>query len=355
MPLHQTISLSIAAVSLGLLYLFLCLGPLMRRRRQRNRLLPVPVPYPPSGFPQPVHQVVGAVFVTLFFYLCIPGIVGGEDQEDPPLEKSVPTLVEEQTASETQEAHQPATDTPTPELPPAQSPTEETACDREEESAATSEPADQTPEPQASDTPAEEAQPDTIPTTTIEELVQLVADPLFTLLLFSPLLILFLQLPSAHPSSSSLAQKAAVIFLYLLLNYLISTVYQLTNLPTLLTEWTQAPELQPISQDVAQESSPLALCSMAISIIIIAPICEEICFRGFIFNSLVQNWGLPLAAIFTGILFGAVHFSLLHFIPLSILGTLLAISYYRTRTIWTPITIHALFNAIGFLALLQYT
>lgn len=330
--LHENISLILAFASLGLLYACLFLAPWARRFRQRKRLLPVPEPYPPSTFPDAGQRWFSALFVTFFFVILFSPSTSDETSE----------VTETQTVPYLVEAVQP--DAP-----------ENSTSDREAITAST----ESVPEEDREGSSRGSLPPDSA-TSDIEQTTADVSadtsfflqDSLMSLLLYSPLFILFFFVPNANTSQIPVRRKILRVAEYLLLAYLISFLYNLTGLPNLLIEWTQAPELQQISQDVQSIADPIGLAGAFISIVIITPICEEICFRGFIFNSLVRDWGMPIAATVSGLLFGAVHFSLLHFIPLSVLGIILAVSYYRSRSIWTPIAIHALFNAIGIAALI---
>jgi membrane protease YdiL (CAAX protease family) len=54
----------------------------------------------------------------------------------------------------------------------------------------------------------------------------------------------------------------------------------------------------------------------------------------------------------TSLLFGAAHFNLPTFVPLTIFSLLLIFLYEKTASLWTCITAHSLFNLIGFLMLL---
>lgn len=330
--LHENISLILAFASLGLLYACLFLAPLARQFRQRMHLLPEPEPYPPATFPDVGNRWFAALFVTVFFVMLFSPSPSGETGGG----------TEEQTVPDLVEAVQPeAPENPTSNGEAITASVESVPVEEREGTI-------QDSLHPHSDT-CNGKQP------AIEEFTDtsfFLQDSLLTLLLYTPLFILFFCVPNANTSQIPVKRKILCVAQYLLLAYLISFLYNLTGLPKLLIEWTQAPELQQISQDVQSIADPMALTGAFVSIVVITPICEEICFRGFIFNSLVRDWGMPIAATVSGLLFGAVHFSLLHFIPLSALGIILAVSYYRGRSIWTPITIHSLFNAIGIAALI---
>ncbi|MGJ8675947.1 MAG: CPBP family intramembrane glutamic endopeptidase [Akkermansiaceae bacterium] len=84
---------------------------------------------------------------------------------------------------------------------------------------------------------------------------------------------------------------------------------------------------------------------IAVMVVIIAPIVEEVVFRGYIYPVTHRFTGRFFAAIMTSVLFGIVHFNIAALLPLVFLALILTIAYEFTKSIWTPICIHALFNA----------
>lgn len=81
-----------------------------------------------------------------------------------------------------------------------------------------------------------------------------------------------------------------------------------------------------------------------------APLFEELFFRGFLFRGLARSWGWPLGALVSGAAFGAIHLQLTVFFPLFVLGVALAWVYQKTGSLWTSITLHAVFNGISVIA-----
>jgi uncharacterized protein len=84
---------------------------------------------------------------------------------------------------------------------------------------------------------------------------------------------------------------------------------------------------------------------------VIAPICEETLFRGYIFGALSKWKGwLPAAAI-TGVLFGGVHYGSappVDLVPLAVLGFALCWLYRRTGSLYPCIAVHSLNNSFAF-------
>ncbi len=84
---------------------------------------------------------------------------------------------------------------------------------------------------------------------------------------------------------------------------------------------------------------------MAISVVIIAPVIEEIVFRGYIYTVTKRYTARIFSTIISAVLFGVVHNYIPGLVPLAFLAILLTISYEITGSLWAPISIHALFNA----------
>ena len=84
---------------------------------------------------------------------------------------------------------------------------------------------------------------------------------------------------------------------------------------------------------------------IAISVVIIAPIVEEVVFRGYIYTVTKRYTARIFSTIISAVLFGVVHNYIPGLVPLAFLAILLTISYEITGSLWAPISIHALFNA----------
>ncbi|MCJ7810961.1 MAG: CPBP family intramembrane metalloprotease [Dehalococcoidia bacterium] len=95
--------------------------------------------------------------------------------------------------------------------------------------------------------------------------------------------------------------------------------------------------------------SAVALPLVALLAIAAAPIAEETFFRGFLFPALRMRWGTFWAALASGLVFAALHFSLGSLVPFTIIGMLLAWAYVFSGSLWAPIAAHFLFNAVSFI------
>jgi len=97
---------------------------------------------------------------------------------------------------------------------------------------------------------------------------------------------------------------------------------------------------------------PALLGAIAFSAIIIAPIAEEFIFRGYLYPVVKRYSERWFAALFTGLLFGVVHFNLMGLPLLIIMGVVLVILYEITGSLWVPIACHATFNSLSVASML---
>jgi hypothetical protein len=102
----------------------------------------------------------------------------------------------------------------------------------------------------------------------------------------------------------------------------------------------------------AVESKSL-LAAMLFVACVLAPINEELLFRGAIFRFCRQRFGREPALIVSGVLFGALHGNWAGFVPLGLLGAALALAYERTGDIRVSMIAHGLFNLNTLLVVLS--
>jgi len=106
-------------------------------------------------------------------------------------------------------------------------------------------------------------------------------------------------------------------------------------------------EILRIYQENDQVSIRILLAVMAV---VIAPIVEEVVFRGYIYPVCKRHSGRVIATFVTSLFFSAVHFSIPALLPLFILAIFLTIAYELSGSIWVPIAIHACFNGFTLIA-----
>jgi hypothetical protein len=88
------------------------------------------------------------------------------------------------------------------------------------------------------------------------------------------------------------------------------------------------------------------LLLFALVTVVLAPIAEELLFRGFLFGGLLR-FGFVPAMLISAVAFAAWHLSP-QAIPLIAVGCVLAWLYYVSASLWQAITFHAIFNLVAF-------
>ncbi len=112
-------------------------------------------------------------------------------------------------------------------------------------------------------------------------------------------------------------------------------------------EWMESLGVESMQGTVRllQESNdPLVLGLMAFAAVIVAPFCEEIVFRGYLYSAGKRFAGPWASGIASSLVFAAAHGSMAALLPLFVFGCALAFLYQRTGSLWAPIAVHFCFN-----------
>jgi len=95
-----------------------------------------------------------------------------------------------------------------------------------------------------------------------------------------------------------------------------------------------------------QADDPTAFVALLTVTSVLAPLLEEVVFRGFLLASLTKWLPTPGAVLFSSVLFGLAHLAPRDFVELVVLGMVLGFSYARTRNLLTPMLIHSMWNSV---------
>ena len=98
--------------------------------------------------------------------------------------------------------------------------------------------------------------------------------------------------------------------------------------------------------------APISTLALVAGAVFIAPICEEIFFRGFLFAGLLHRMSLWPAALLAAFLFALAHGDVGSFAVLFVIGLVLAFVRWRVGSIWPGIIIHAANNATAAIAII---
>ncbi len=84
-----------------------------------------------------------------------------------------------------------------------------------------------------------------------------------------------------------------------------------------------------------------------LSSVIVAPIVEELIFRGLIFRSLKGGMPRIVAALVSSAVFAVLHGTIMWMLYTFLLGLVLCVLYEKTRSLWACIACHMAFNIMG--------
>jgi membrane protease YdiL (CAAX protease family) len=99
---------------------------------------------------------------------------------------------------------------------------------------------------------------------------------------------------------------------------------------------------------IAGSGNTLAVFLIFFNVAVLAPFCEEIIFRGFLYSSLRTRIGIFPAILASSLIFAGIHFDRGGALMLLALGPVLALAFERTRSLVPAMVAHGLWNAGSF-------
>lgn len=106
-----------------------------------------------------------------------------------------------------------------------------------------------------------------------------------------------------------------------------------------------------LPDELGVDESTVNLVLVLFLVVVMAPVAEELLFRGYVYRALRNGTGVWVAALVSGLIFGGIHLgsSPTEFIPpLMLLGVGLALLYQWTGSLYAPVALHAFNNSIAF-------
>ena len=112
------------------------------------------------------------------------------------------------------------------------------------------------------------------------------------------------------------------------------------------------PEQEDVTEQLGYGESAIADVVVAILVIGVAPLTEELFFRGFMFAGLRRRMPFIVAAGISAGIWGLFHYTGAGtwgvVIQLAAFGVILSWLYQRTGSLWPAVAVHALNNALAF-------
>lgn len=106
------------------------------------------------------------------------------------------------------------------------------------------------------------------------------------------------------------------------------------------------PETQDILRLMVDSGAGPLRVYLAVFGVLIAPLAEEVGFRGIALPALARHIGFPAAALVISIVFAALHLNAAAFLPLVALSLAFSLAYLYSGSLAVPIAMHALFNGV---------
>jgi membrane protease YdiL (CAAX protease family) len=103
--------------------------------------------------------------------------------------------------------------------------------------------------------------------------------------------------------------------------------------------------------DLGGGADVIAALAVSLTVIVVAPVTEELFFRAFFYRALRNRFRTSAAALIDGTVFGALHFEgwgTVEILPvIAFFGVGVCLVYEATGNVFAPIAIHSAFNTLA--------
>lgn len=146
--------------------------------------------------------------------------------------------------------------------------------------------------------------------------------------------------PYANPPAR--IGQVPLVFYILLLPILIVSMSVILD-PV--TDWLEMPEfMKKMFEQMTETNVPTF-----IAVVVAAPLLEEWLLRSVALKGMLQHMAPWKAIVWSAVMFGVIHGNPWQAIPAFLMGCLFGWIYYRTRSYWTCVALHAINNGMSFL------
>jgi membrane protease YdiL (CAAX protease family) len=108
------------------------------------------------------------------------------------------------------------------------------------------------------------------------------------------------------------------------------------------------PEVPPqaIEEVLRAAKRPEEILFIVLAAVFLAPMVEELFYRGMIYPYLRNHFGILGGSLISGLIFGLAHWDLWRALPLAIGGVLLCWIYEKSGSLWASICAHGVWNGV---------
>lgn len=114
-------------------------------------------------------------------------------------------------------------------------------------------------------------------------------------------------------------------------------------------------DVQDIVRFLQKAESPRDRWAVLVMAVVVAPVAEEVIFRGFLYSTAKKYAGAFVSAVATSLLFAGLHGHMPSVPALFTLAMCLVLAYEKTGTLLVPMIMHSVFNAVSVTAILFFT
>lgn len=99
--------------------------------------------------------------------------------------------------------------------------------------------------------------------------------------------------------------------------------------------------------------SPVGVITLSIVVIAVAPVVEELFYRGLWLRAASRRWGMVAGVVVSALVFGSVHLQPADTVPLALFGVVAGVLAARAGRLGPAIFAHVAFNATAVVSLLR--
>jgi membrane protease YdiL (CAAX protease family) len=104
--------------------------------------------------------------------------------------------------------------------------------------------------------------------------------------------------------------------------------------------------LQDVVYAISDVTSPALRVYLFAFAALVAPLFEEILFRGIALPVLARRFGAGAAVVIVSVLFALIHGHVPSLVPLFVLSAAMSLAYIYTESLIVPVVMHGLFNTL---------
>lgn len=108
---------------------------------------------------------------------------------------------------------------------------------------------------------------------------------------------------------------------------------------------------QPIVTELQKTDATWFVAVLSVFAVTAAPLVEEMFFRGILYPTLRERWGIVPAVLIGSLIFAVMHFHLPTLLPLFTLAVILCLAFEYTGSLPVCVIAHALFNSVSIAAI----